>query len=170
MKNVLKKITSEILVCVMIILTVSGCGTDKANKRVQTVLMQQDGNILLYEDGTVWESDRETGALSRIAGLENILKIMDAGGATYALSETGEVYAWGENRGLMISTEASHNTVYDEPVKVSGLSDIVEMDVRKTPRNEHFRIDQCIDYLMGTFGFQGDRGQEYVFTRTMRYE
>lgn len=54
--------------------------------------------------------------------------------------------------------------------KVMRSMDIAEMDIRKTAGNEHFRIDQCIDYLKVTFGFQGDRGQEYVFTRTMRYE
>ncbi len=48
--------------------------------------------------------------------------------------------------------------------------DIAEMDIRKTAGNENFRIDQCVDYLKVTFGFTGDRGQEYVFTRTMRYE
>ena len=58
----------------------------------------------------------------------------------------------------------------DSKEKVMRSMDIAEMDIRKTPGNEHFRIDQCIDYLMITFGFQGDRGQEYVFTRTMRYE
>ncbi len=130
MKNVLQKITGKLILCALFLLTVSGCGTDKANNRVQTLLMQQDCNILLYADGTVWESDRETGAFSQIVGLDNIIKIMDAGVATYALSETGEVYAWGENGGLMISTEESRDTVFDDPVKVTGLSDIVEMDVK----------------------------------------
>lgn len=139
MKNVLQKISGQLILCVLLLLTVSGCGTDKENNRVQTVLMQQDCNVLLYEDGTVWENDRETGALSRIVGLDNIIKIMDAGVATYALSETGEVYAWGENRGLMISTEASKDTVFEEPVMVSGLSGIVEMDVKN---GNAFAIDE----------------------------
>lgn len=54
--------------------------------------------------------------------------------------------------------------------KVMRSMDIVEMDIRKTAGNKHFRIDQCVDYLKITFGFVGDRGQEYVFTRSMRYE
>lgn len=54
--------------------------------------------------------------------------------------------------------------------KVMRSMDIAEMDIRKTAGNEEFRIDQCIDYLKVTFGFVGDREQEYVFTRTMRYE
>lgn len=58
----------------------------------------------------------------------------------------------------------------DQDEKAMRSMDIAEMDIRQTPGNEHFRIDQCIDYLKVTFGFEGDRGQEYVFTRTMRYE
>lgn len=54
--------------------------------------------------------------------------------------------------------------------KVMRSMDIVEMDIRKTAGNDSFRIDQCVDYLKVSFGFRGDRGQEYVFTRTMRYE
>ena len=48
--------------------------------------------------------------------------------------------------------------------------DIAEMDIRQTKGNESFRLDQCVDYLKVSFGFTGDRGQTYVFTRTMRYE
>ena len=48
--------------------------------------------------------------------------------------------------------------------------DMAELDIRKTVGNEYFRMDQCVDYLKITFGFMGDREQEYVFTRTMRYE
>lgn len=58
----------------------------------------------------------------------------------------------------------------EQDEKVMRSMDIAEMDIRQTPGNEQFRIDQCIDYLKVTFGFRGDRGQEYVFTRTMRYE
>ena len=54
--------------------------------------------------------------------------------------------------------------------KVMRSMDIAEMDIRKTPGNENFCIDQCIDYLKVSFGLTGDRGQEYVFTKTMRYE
>lgn len=54
--------------------------------------------------------------------------------------------------------------------KVMRSMDIAEMDIRKTAGNENFRIDQCMDYLKVSFGFTGDRGQSYVFTRTMRYE
>ncbi len=58
----------------------------------------------------------------------------------------------------------------DENTKTMRSMDIAEMDIQKTAGNEDFRIDQCMDYVTVTFGFQGDRGQEYVFTRSMRYE
>lgn len=58
----------------------------------------------------------------------------------------------------------------DQENKVMRSMDIAELDIRKTAGNEHFRIDQCVDYLKVSFGFMGDRGQEYVFTRAMRYE
>lgn len=54
--------------------------------------------------------------------------------------------------------------------KVMRSMDIAEMDIRQTKGNERFRLDQCVDYLKVSFGFTGDKGQTYVFTRTMRYE
>lgn len=54
--------------------------------------------------------------------------------------------------------------------KVMRSLDIVEIDIRKTPGNEHFRIDQCVDYLRVSFGFSDTQGHDFVFTRSMRYE
>ena len=48
--------------------------------------------------------------------------------------------------------------------------DIVEMDIRQTPGNEHFRIDQCISYLKVGFGFSDAGKREYVFDRAMGYQ
>lgn len=62
------------------------------------------------------------------------------------------------------------STMMNRSDKVMRSMDIAEMDIRKTMGNENFRMDQCVDYLMVSFGFMGDRGQTYVFTRTMRYE
>lgn len=58
----------------------------------------------------------------------------------------------------------------DRQDKVMRSLDIVEMDIRRTPGNEHFRIDQCVDYLKVSFGFSDTRGHDFVFTRSMRYE
>lgn len=48
--------------------------------------------------------------------------------------------------------------------------DIVELDIRKTAGNENFRIDQCIDRALISFGFQDSYQHEFVFTREWRYE
>ena len=54
--------------------------------------------------------------------------------------------------------------------KVMRSLDIVEMDIRQTPGNEHFRIDQCISYLKVGFGFSDTGKREYVFDRAMGYQ
>lgn len=54
--------------------------------------------------------------------------------------------------------------------KVMRSLDIVEMDIRQTPGNEHFRIDQCISYLKVGFGFSDAGKREYVFDRAMGYQ
>ncbi|MCM1183077.1 MAG: DUF5702 domain-containing protein [Roseburia sp.] len=48
--------------------------------------------------------------------------------------------------------------------------DIVEMDIRQTAGNEHFRIDRCVDYMQAGFGFSDAWGHEFVFHRRMCYE
>lgn len=58
----------------------------------------------------------------------------------------------------------------DRQDKLLRSLDIVEMDIRKTPGNEHFRIDQCISFLQVNFGFSDSAGREYVFTRKMGYQ
>ncbi len=54
--------------------------------------------------------------------------------------------------------------------KVARAMDIMEMDIRLTMGNEAFRMDRCIDYIKVTFGFKGSRGENFVFSRSMRYE
>ena len=47
--------------------------------------------------------------------------------------------------------------------KVMRSLDIVEMDIRQTLGNEHFRIDQCISYLKVGFGFSdAGKGSTYL--------
>ena len=53
--------------------------------------------------------------------------------------------------------------------KVARSLDIVEMDLRKTDGNEHFRIDRCMDYIKVHFGFDDDGGHEFVLSRKMCY-
>ena len=54
--------------------------------------------------------------------------------------------------------------------KVMRSLDIVEMDIRQTKGNEHFRIDQCISYLQAGFGFSDAQGHDYVFERALGYQ
>ena len=54
--------------------------------------------------------------------------------------------------------------------KLTRSLDIVEMDLRQTDGNQHFRIDRCIDYIKVHFGFQDANGHNFVFYRKMCYE
>lgn len=58
----------------------------------------------------------------------------------------------------------------DRQDKIFRSMDVVEMDIRQTPGNKYFRIDQCVDYIKVSFGFRNSREHEYVFTRSMRYD
>lgn len=55
-------------------------------------------------------------------------------------------------------------------IKTMRSLDIVELDIRKTAGNENFRIDQCIDRALVSFGFQDSYQHEFVFTKEWRYE
>lgn len=54
--------------------------------------------------------------------------------------------------------------------KITRSLDIVEMDLRQTNGNEHFRIDRCIDYIKVHFGFEDANGHDFVFYKKMCYE
>lgn len=58
----------------------------------------------------------------------------------------------------------------DKEEKTLRSMDIVELDIRKTAGNEYFRLDQCIDAMLVSFGFSDQYQHDYVFTRYMRYE
>lgn len=58
----------------------------------------------------------------------------------------------------------------DRETKAARSLDIVEMDIRQTAGNEHFRIDRCMDYMKVHFGFADADGHEFVFSRQMCYE
>lgn len=60
--------------------------------------------------------------------------------------------------------------VMDKNAKMARSLDVVEMDIRCTAGNRHFRMDQCIDYLNVNFGFQDAGGRDFVFRRRMCYE
>jgi len=54
--------------------------------------------------------------------------------------------------------------------KVARAMDVMEMDIRFITGKEGFRMDRCIDYIKVTFGFEGSRGEKFIFSRSMRYE
>lgn len=58
----------------------------------------------------------------------------------------------------------------DKDTKAARSLDIVEMDIRQTSGNEHFRIDRCMDYIKVHFGFEDANGHEFVFYKRMCYE
>lgn len=60
--------------------------------------------------------------------------------------------------------------VMNKATKMDRSLDIVEMDIRKTGGNAHFRIDRCIDYLNVNFGFEDANGHDFVFRKKMCYE
>lgn len=57
----------------------------------------------------------------------------------------------------------------DKDTKAARSLDIVEMDIRQTAGNEHFRIDRCMDYMKVHFGFEDNNGHDFVFYREMCY-
>lgn len=58
----------------------------------------------------------------------------------------------------------------DKDTKAARSLDIVEMDLRQTAGNEHFRIDRCMDYMKVNLGFADANGHDFVFYRKMCYE
>jgi len=54
--------------------------------------------------------------------------------------------------------------------KVMRSLDIVEMDIRQTDGNEHFKIDRCLDYMKVQFGFMDAQDHDFVFEKKMCYE
>ena len=85
--------------------------------------------IVLDENGRVWQwkEDESQKDAKLSIGKETIVKIMDIGNAAYALTENGDVYAWGDNVIGMINPYEDVGN-YPEPVKLEGVSDIVCMD------------------------------------------
>ncbi len=98
-----------------------------------TDAIAMDGQIIvLCRDGTVWQWDYDVGMESavRISGLEGIVKIANTGAAAYALSEDGQIYAWGKNSGLLINPMEKRDRAYGEPVPLTGLSHITDMGAK----------------------------------------
>lgn len=109
------------------------------------IIIEDDCCTALCEDGSVWawENIYSRNNLHKISNLNNIIKIVDAGPAMYALSEDGHVYAWGSNEWGQMNVE-DRDAYFDEAIQLSGLSDIVDMDVNLDVDSEKAK-GFCID-------------------------
>lgn len=113
--------------------------------KIIDIIIEDDCCTALCEDGSVWawENIYSRSNLHKISNLNNIIKIIDAGPAMYALSEDGHVYAWGSNEWGQISVE-DRDAYFEEAIQLSGLSDVVDMDVNLDADSEKAK-GFCID-------------------------
>lgn len=108
--------------------------------QITDVITDSNKHIALCEDGTVWSWNKKEDKSSAIrVDVENVKKIMDAGTAVYALTGDGEVYAWGDNNGQMISPNEERNKIFNKPVKLEGLEKIVDIDAKN---GKAFAVDE----------------------------
>lgn len=109
------------------------------------IIIDDDICTVLCSDGSVWEWDNIFSKINphKISGLNNILKIIDAGPAMYALSEDGNVYVWGSNEWGQIDA-GDREKYFEEAVQLPGLSNIVDVDISLDADSERAR-GFCID-------------------------
>ncbi len=122
----------------------------------------------LCADGSVWgwAADKDINTARRVFGLKGIKKLLCAGPAMYALSEEGEVYVWGSNRMWQISAdelyqenaEEAEARYYNKPVRIKGLSEIVDLDVCPDVwKGRLFAVDRNQKfYVSGVYFFWND--------------
>lgn len=118
--------------------------------KIIDIIIVEDYHIALCEDGTVWSWNGEERNAQVLSQLKDVVKIMEAGTeeiTIYALSKNGFVYAWGSNQGLLISPEESHDKIFNEPVRLNGLSDIIQIDANN---GKAFALDRNgVFYIWG---------------------
>lgn len=115
--------------------------------KIVDIIIGEDYHTALCEDGTVWRwcNGQTTQNALKIPKLEGIVKIMEAdatsswGSTLYALSEDGYIYAWGSNRERLVSYEETEIEEFPTPVRMDGLSGIVNMDARN---GKGFAVDK----------------------------
>lgn len=96
------------------------------NEMACMIALDDEGHVWKWEEGKT----KEDAVL--IEELENVEKILDTGShSVYVLTEKGDVYAWGFNRGWLIdpdSEDKDANEMFPEPVKLNHLSNITKID------------------------------------------
>ncbi len=86
--------------------------------------------IVLDDNGNVWIKDETRNMAVQIPEMKNVIEIIDTGySAFYALTDEGDVYAWGSNLGGFIHPEINRVKEKPELAKREELSDIVDMAV-----------------------------------------
>lgn len=97
---------------------------------IKEVVLAEDIYIVLDGYGNVWkiDMDKTVKDAKKIAELQNVIKIVDVGSAVYALTESGEVYAWGCNKELMIAPDVNADQIYEKPIRLGSLTNIVDID------------------------------------------
>lgn len=134
--------------------------------QIVDIIIIDEYHAALCADGTVWcWEGKQKDTAKQLYGLKDIKKIAAAyvdimdrfmtdtptglgRSVLYALSGDGFIYAWGYNSSVMISTEREDwFRIFDEPVRLNGLSDIVDMDTRN---GKAFAVDkEGIFYVWG---------------------
>lgn len=112
----------------------------KEMPKITDIIISDNNAVVLCEDGSVWEQkcaqDNDSkvkcqiDSWQKMDGLENITKIMDLGLAKYALSSGGYIYAWGANQSGLINPETKWGKVFEQPVVVNGISNVLEIDAK----------------------------------------
>ncbi len=104
--------------------------------QIINAIVGAESSTALCEDGSVWQWENESGQASakKVEELSHITKIMEVGNmgirAFYALSEEGDVYAWGSNRSGLVDSSQGTVEQYEKPIRFGGLANIVEMDAK----------------------------------------
>lgn len=106
---------------------------EKAMPKIVDIVIANNYYIALCEDGTVWcrNINQKIESFQKLSKLKDIIKIMEVGTeevTIYALSKDGFVYAWGSNKGLLINTEENSDKIFYEPIRLKGLSNIIQID------------------------------------------
>lgn len=105
---------------------------------ITDIIIGERDSIALCADGSVWSRDdtikggpeNNTDSFKRIAGLENIIKIMDMGTVRYALSSEGNIYEWESSEYHSAGMDEERDNIFYEPVRQRGISKITDMDAR----------------------------------------
>jgi len=116
----------------------------------------QDLRILFDGKGVAWIKDDSTWnvALSELLTFTSTL-------GTYHAAEGGKTYYDYLSEFILLK---------DEKTLRMRLMDIMEMDIRKTPGNHHFRMDGCVYQLAAEVNVTSDYGYGFSIERDYSYE